>query len=173
MNKRRVRKKEWIFYFDYFLFPFSDQHAFQVLQSKNITYRGYNFLALEVRVPRNGLSKSPNWCYDYQYLCEDFHRRPTGCGASWTPYSIYSRCRDKYNSDMNITDVLGCTSAERIANLTNTAFPNLSQPAHTLNSFGFHQCQYCNKTLHSSEYALTSVRFFWAYGGTIFYTVCR
>ena len=57
----------------------SDRHAFTVLRSKNVIYQRYQLLVLEVRVPDDGVSRSENWCRDYQYLCEDFHRRPVGC----------------------------------------------------------------------------------------------
>ena len=154
----------------YFL---SEKHAFQVLRSKNITYNGYDFLALEVRVPADGLSKSSNWCFDYQYLCEDFQRRPTGCGSYFSSFSVFSNCRDKYNSDMNIGDSLGCNPIAGIANVTKNAFPNLYQNAHASNAFGFYQCQHCNKTLQGSGTALQSMADFWGSHATTFYTVCR
>ena len=151
-----------------------------MLRSKNITYKyryssdakGYDFLALEVRVPADGLSKSSNWCYDYQYLCEDFHRRPTGCSIP----DQYTDCRDNYNSDMNIENTLGCNPADGIADLANIAFPNLSPPAHANhnNCFGFFDCHYCNKTLQSSSrFALAYMWDFWGSNGRTFYTVCR
>ena len=71
----------------------SDKHAFKVLRSKNVTHGGYQFLALEVQVPADGLSKSVNWCVDYTYLCGDFHRRPSGCGSHYKtdhPYGRYN-----------------------------------------------------------------------------------
>ena len=144
-----------------------------MLRSKNITYNGYDFLALEVRVPADGLSKSPNWCYDYQHLCEEFRRRPTGCGSQWTNYSVYTSCRDKYYSDMNNGDTLGCNPADGIARLTNIAYPNLRPRAFSNNAFGFQQCQYCAKTIQGSEYALSYMRDFWISKATTFYTVCR
>ena len=136
---------------------------------------GYNFQALEVRVPADGLSRSPNWCYDYQYLCEDFNRRPTGCGSKWASHVLISTCRDKYNSDMSIEgSVLGCNPSERIAELANIAFPNTSPPAQAYkNAFGFHWCSSCGKTLQASELVLTYMRGFWKSNMTIFYTVCH
>ena len=142
------------------------------MRSKNIAYSGYQFLVLEVRVPTDGLSRSPNWCFDYQYLCEEFHRRPTGCGSG----SDYSSCRDKYNSDMNNGDVLGCPPAVHIASLANTVFPNLTYNfylADFTNSFGFFLCDSnCTKTIRGSEYGLSYMRDFWLKGITIMYTVC-
>ena len=142
-----------------------------MLRSKNITYNGYDFLALEVRVPADGLSKSSNWCFDYQYLCEEFQRRPTGCGSRYVIY--YGDCRSKYNSDMNIGSSLGCSPNYGIAHLTNIAFPNLHPNAHASNSFGFYECQYCNKTIPGSTFALVSMADFGGSHATTFYTVCR
>ena len=118
----------------------------------------------------DGLSKSSNWCYDYQYLCEDFHRRPTGCGTSWVWDLYYTNCRDTYNSDMLIGDTFGCNPSGGIAALANIAFPNLSQPAH---AFGFYKCQYCHKTLNDSNLALQVVSGFSNASVKTFYTVCR
>ena len=152
-----------------FFFILLARHAFQVLRSKNITNSGYQFLVLEVQLPADGLSRSPNWCFDYQYLCEEFHRRPTGCGSG----SGYSSCRDKYNSDMNNGDVLGCNPANAIAYLANMVFPNLTYRATYSNSFGFFLCDTnCTKTIRGSEYGLSYMRDFWLKGITTMYTVC-
>ena len=152
----------------------SDQYAFKVLRSENVISNGYDFLVLEVRVPADGLSKSSNWCFDYQYLCEDFHRRPTGCGSQQSSTPGYKDCRDKYNSDMNIGDTLGCNPSKKIAGLASIAFPNLSSPARDRNAFGFCNCQYCNKTIRGSAFALQTMLDFWYYNATTtFYTVCR
>ena len=160
---------------NYSMICLSDRYAFKVLRSKNVTYRGYNFLALEVRVPADGLSRSPNWCYDYQYLCEDFNRRPTGCGSTWASSPPYSSCRIEYNSDMNIDgSVLSCNPSGGIAEVANIAFQTLSPPAQSKNAFGFHACDtYCSKTLQASEHALTDTQGFWQSNMTIFYTVCH
>ena len=156
----------------YFFFILLARHAFQVLRSKNITYRGYQFLVLEVRVPTDGLSRSPNWCFDYQYLCEEFHRRPTGCGDGGGRGSLtyVTSCRDTYNSDMANGDVLGCNPSNGVALLGNTAFPNR---ATSENSFGFMYCQTeCNKTIRGSNDALSYMKDFWGRGRTTMYTVC-
>ena len=112
--------------------------VFFFFRSKNVTLNGYRFLMLEVRVPTDGLRRSSNWCLDYQYLCEDFHRKPTGCGVTYSSRPFYSNCRNKYNSDMAIGDTLGCNPSNAIARLANTAFPNLSPSAtYRRNAFGF------------------------------------
>ena len=158
-----------------FFFILLARHAFQVLRSKNITYRGYQFLVLEVRVPTDGLSRSPNWCFDYRYLCEEFHRRPTACGdvngrGTWASYSA---CRDKYNADMDNGDVLGCNPSYGIARLGNTVFPDLTYRATRDNSFGFYRCDTnCTKTIRGSEYGLSYMRDFWQRGTTTMYTAC-
>ena len=152
----------------------SARHAFQVMRSKEVTYKGYDFLALEVTVPADGLSRSPNWCYDYQFLCDDFNRRPTGCSSPWASSTLYSSCRDKYNSDMSIdSSVFGCHPSPQIAAVANIAFPNLSPSAQYKNAFGFYRCDNCKRTLQASDLALTFMRGFWESNMTTFYTVCH
>ena len=145
-----------------------------MLRSKNVTYSGYNFLVLEVTVPWHGLSRRSNWCYDYQYLCQDFKRRPTGCGSSYTSYPPCSFCRDKYNSDINIGDVLGCNPSGGVAAVANIAFPNLSPPAQNgINAFGFFGCDNCSKTFRGSSNALFQTKGFWKSKMKTLYTVCH
>ena len=155
---------------------FTDRHAFQVLRSKNIISNGYGFLVLEVRVPADGLSRSSNWCYDYQNLCESFHRRPTGCGETYRERPGYKECHSIYNSDMDIENTLGCNPSSAIAKLAVAAFPNLISQTQLLRkySFGFHQCrsQECSVNLEDSRNALDDTRAFKERHLT-FYTVCR
>ena len=159
-----------------YIFPlFSDSHAFQVLRSKNITFHGNGFLLLEVRVPADGLSGSSNWCYDYQYLCEDFHRRPTGCGAPYIQTLGYGDRGRVYNSDMDIENILGCDPSDIIAMLANSTFPDISHESNDVYAFGFGSCMSseCSKTITGSEtalYYMAAVRY---YNATTFYTVCR
>ena len=146
-----------------------------MLRSKNIISNGYGFLVLEVRVPANGTSRSSNWCFDYQYLCEDFHRRPTGCGEPYRALSKYVECGRIYNSDMDIGDTLGCNPSSAIARLAVKAFPNLiSQTQLWKYSFGFHVCrsQDCSVNLIHSGSALYDTAAF-KEGHLTFYTVCR
>ena len=143
-----------------------------MLRSKNITSNGYGFLLLEVRVPADGLSRSSNWCFDYQYLCEDFNRRPTVCGAPYRSYSGYKECHSIYNSDMDIGNTLSCNPATAIKRLANSTFPT---PITYLNAFGFFRCRSfdCSKTLAGSAMALINMAAFTLYNITRFYTVCR
>ena len=146
-----------------------------MLRSKNITYSGYQFLVLEVKLPTDGLSRSPNWCSDYQYLCEEFYRRPTGCGDGHGRGSDtgLTSCRDIYNSDMDNDNVLNCNPAYHVARLANTVFPNLTYRAGSYNSFDFFLCNTnCTKTIWGSEYGLSYMRDFWLKGITTMYTVC-
>ena len=131
-----------------------------MLRSKNVTFFDYDFLALEVRVPKDGLSKSPNWCYDYKYLCEDFHRRPTGCSNIYSDLSDLTECRDVYNSDMDTGSSLQCNPSQGIAQMANCAFSDLRKPARWTNSFAFFQCAHCNKTILGSRSALAYMRDF-------------
>ena len=155
---------------------FTGRHAFQVLRSKNIISNGYGFLVLEVRFPANGTSKSSNWCFDYQNLCESFHRRPTGCGENYRSSSGYKECHSIYNSDMGIGNTLGCIPSRAIAKLAVKAFPNLISQTQLLHkySFGFHYCrsQDCSVNLEDSRNALSDTAAF-KEGHLTFYTVCR
>ena len=144
-----------------------------MLRSKVVTYNGYDFLALEVRVPQDGQSSSPNWFYDYQYLCEDFNRRPTGCGHNDINTAGYSDCRLKYNSDMNLGGALGCNPSSGVAAVAKIAFPDLHSPPHGGNAFGFVNCDICSQTLRGCGSALWYVQDFWKSNMTMFYTVCR
>ena len=151
-------------------------NSFHVLRTKLVTYKGFQFLVLEVRVPASGVSMNDNWCLDYQYLCASFNKRPTGCGQSWTYNHPYSSCRDKYNSDMNIGNVLSCNPTSKIAEIANTAFPDLNRPVVKFkNAFGFHTCKPidCQQTIRGSDMGLTYMRAFWESSETTFYTVCR
>ena len=144
-------------------------------RSKNITSNGYGFLLLEVRVPADGLSRSSNWCYDYQNLCEGFHRRPTGCGETYREWLGYKECHSIYNSDMDIGNTLGCNPSVAIAKLAVNAFQNLiSETQVRMYSFGFHKCrsQDCSMNLIDSTNALQVTGAFRERHLT-FYTVCR
>ena len=137
-----------------------------------MTFYGTELLALEVRVPTDGLSKSPNWCYDYQYLCEDFHRRPTGCSKYFVDSNL-TLGRDTYNSDMDIGTFFSCNPSQGIAQMANCAFSYLRKRACWTNSFTFFHCAYCNKTiLGGSDAGLAYMQDFYRYE-TIFYTACR
>ena len=144
-----------------------------MLQFTGVEYRGHFFYAFEVKVPADGQSKSLNWCYDYQYLCESYGSRPTGCGRD-SDADINS-CYTTYESYNDLRHVLGCDPSKRIAEVANIAFPNLSPPAQEgINAFGFFRCNECNKTLQvTSENALAYMRGFWQSNMTTFYTVCR
>ncbi|XP_013421971.1 mucin-5AC [Lingula anatina] len=166
------------------------KHAFQVLRTANVTYEGYAFLAVEVRIPENGRSKSESWCRDYQNLCEGFGRRPTGCAGQFAPGGAQSQysasCEILYNSDMTINGprgaegngVLGCDPSEGVATVARMAFPN-GYPRGQFNTFAFLYCNtgYCSDVIAKglSVYSLWYMRGFYdAVNPTnIMYTVCR
>ncbi|XP_013411953.1 uncharacterized protein LOC106174807 [Lingula anatina] len=154
------------------------EFGFKVLRAKNITYRNYEFLALEVRIPDDGQSKSVNWCRDYQLLCESLSRRPTGCGERFLSISGYKNCASDYNSDMRIGDVLSCNPSTRVAYAANLAFGDGKGPARSnYNAFGFHSCNShtCQKSIQKSDTALSYMWGSWKDNGTetIMYTLCR
>ncbi|XP_013417973.1 uncharacterized protein LOC106179029 [Lingula anatina] len=152
--------------------------GFKVLRSKNITYRNYDFLALEVRIPDDRQSKSMNWCRDYQLLCQSLSRRPTGCGERFKSTYGYQHCASDYNSDMDIGDVLSCNPSRNIASAVNLAFGDGKAPAKSsYNAFGFHSCtsHTCQKSIEKSDIALSYMKGSWQNNGTetIMYTLCR
>ena len=139
-----------------------------------MTSNGYDFLLLEVSVPTDGLSRSSNWCFDYQYLCEGYNRRPTGCGERFRDSVGFADCRRDYNSDMDIGNTLGCYPSVAIANLAKAAFPDARLSIHFYNAFGFQSCfpSDCSKNLSQSQNALSYSTDF-RIKGTAFYTVCH
>ncbi|XP_013417972.1 uncharacterized protein LOC106179028 [Lingula anatina] len=154
------------------------EFGFKVLRAKNITYKNYDFLVLEVRIPDDGQSKSVNWCRDYQLLCQSLSRRPTGCGEKFLSTSNYKNCASDYNSDMRIGDVLSCNPSFNVASAANLAFGDGKGPAkYNYNAFGFHVCNThtCQKSIQKSDTALSYMRGSWKDNGTetIMYTLCR
>ncbi|XP_035673688.1 neurogenic locus Notch protein-like isoform X2 [Branchiostoma floridae] len=150
-------------------------HAFEVLRTANQRYQGFDFFAIEARLPADGLSASENWCRDYQNLCADYGLRPTGCGELYT-YGAnaddrYVRCVTEYNSDPYINNVLGCNPSHHVAEVANLAF---SAGATWTRSFGFHRCETsdCQRGIVESQDSLyyTDAAF---PGDRVVYTVCR
>ncbi|CAH1266864.1 FN1 [Branchiostoma lanceolatum] len=111
-------------------------HAFEVLRTANQQFRGANFLAINAKLPADGLSATSNWCRDYQNLCAEFGLRPTGCGERGLT-SIRLRCMIDYNSNRYINNALDCNPAVGVAEVANLAF---SAGATWSRSFGFFIC---------------------------------
>ncbi|XP_019631700.1 PREDICTED: fibropellin-1-like isoform X2 [Branchiostoma belcheri] len=148
-------------------------HAFEILRTANQHYQGFDFFAIEARLPADGLSASENWCRDYQNLCSDFGLRPTGCGEQYAVNGDdrYVRCVTEYNSDPYINNVLGCNPSYRVADVVNLAF---SAGATWMRSFGFHECDTgdCQRGIVESLYSLYRTTDAFP-GDRIVYTVCR
>ncbi|KAI8485993.1 DNA repair protein Rad9,Rhp9 [Branchiostoma belcheri] len=148
-------------------------HAFEILRTANQSYQGFDFFAIEARLPADGLSASENWCRDYQNLCSDFGLRPTGCGEQYAVNgdNRYVRCVTEYNSDPYINNVLGCNPSYRVADVVNLAF---SAGATWMRSFGFHECDTgdCQRGIVESLYSLYRTTDAFP-GDRIVYTVCR
>eukprot|EP00058_Branchiostoma_floridae_P022733 XP_002608223.1 hypothetical protein BRAFLDRAFT_87876 [Branchiostoma floridae] len=150
----------------------SGNHAFVVLRTANQHYQGFDFFAIEARLPADGLSASENWCRDYQNLCADYGLRPTGCGEQYAVHGAdtYVRCVTEYNSDPYINDTLGCNPSSRVAEVANLAFSARAAP---WRCFGFHSCDNkCQRGIVASRYSLYQT--FYAFlNDRIVYTVCR
>ncbi|XP_013416934.1 neurogenic locus notch homolog protein 1 isoform X1 [Lingula anatina] len=147
-------------------------YAFEVIDTKNVTYSGLRFLAVKVRVPANGKSASSDWCYDYRNMCQSFGRRPTGCGGRWISDSRYSRCRDVYSSYMPSNNQLDCNPSSGARALAMAAF-NVTPPIYTC--FAFHRCESsgdCSSTFASSGDGLTYVSNIMSKNDRVGYTVC-
>eukprot|EP00058_Branchiostoma_floridae_P024950 XP_002610440.1 hypothetical protein BRAFLDRAFT_85579 [Branchiostoma floridae] len=148
-------------------------HAFEVLRTANQHYQGFDFFAIEARLPSDGLSSSENWCRDYQNLCAEYGLRPTGCGESWAVNghdNYVRRCVTEYNSDPYINNVLNCNPSGGVRNVANLAF---SAGANSLRSFGFYRCttSSCQRGIVESRNSLTYTSLAFP-GDRIVYTVC-
>ncbi len=117
---------------------------FVVLDQKDVTYAGIDYLALKV-THSSTESASENWCQDYTNLCLAFGHLPTGCGALFN-VAGYAECKSVYKSD-GISDTLGCNPSVGVAAAAVQAgFVGASAK----NSFGFHYCgPTCTKTMCS------------------------
>ncbi|XP_078583835.1 uncharacterized protein LOC144866348 [Branchiostoma floridae x Branchiostoma japonicum] len=158
-----------------------DIHAFEVLRTANQQYEGIDFLAIEAKLPVDGLSATENWCWDYRNLCAEYGRRPTGCGESWAVeggrhvHQNFIKCVTTYNSDPYINNVLRCTLtiSGRVAEVANLAF---SAGATRGRSFGFYSCQnWCKRQIQRTEKGLRSTEAVFSSNGTgdrIVYTLC-
>ncbi|CAH1273057.1 PKD1L3 [Branchiostoma lanceolatum] len=155
-------------------------HAFEVLRTANQQYNGVDFLAINARLPANGLSNTSDWCRDYQNLCAEFGLRPTGCGEDYAvqggsnSYAGHIRCVPEYNSDPYINNVLGFVPAGRVAEVANLAF---SAGATWDRSFGFNKCEtsHCQRGIRESHYSLYRTTAAFGSDGSgdrIVYTVC-
>ncbi|XP_078580242.1 uncharacterized protein LOC144864240 [Branchiostoma floridae x Branchiostoma japonicum] len=147
-------------------------HAFEVLRTANQHYQGFDFFAIEARLPSDGLSASEDWCRDYQNLCAEYGLRPTGCGEQYAVNGadFYVRCVTEYNSDPYINNVLGCNPSYRVDDVANLAF---SAGATYGRSFGFHKCDTsnCQRGIVESHYGLSYTTDAFP-GDRIVYTVC-
>ncbi|XP_023931285.1 fibropellin-1, partial [Lingula anatina] len=132
--------------------------AFEVIDTRNVTYKGLQLLAVKVRVPANGKSASTDWCYDYRNMCQSFGRRPTGC-------------HDVYSSYMPPNDELSCSPASPVYHIANDAF---RVPISGSQCFAFHRCQSgdCSSTFASSGDALMSSGGIMSSNDRVGYTVC-
>ncbi|XP_078583731.1 uncharacterized protein LOC144866251 [Branchiostoma floridae x Branchiostoma japonicum] len=148
-------------------------HAFEILRTANQHFEGFNFFVIKARLPGHGLSATENWCRDYQNLCAEYGRRPTGCGEDWAVQGgsrSHAKCVTDYNSDPYINNVLGCYWMSRIHHVANLAF---SAGATSSTSFGFNDCNRCQRGIYESRNALHSTSFGMdGTGDRTVYTVC-
>lgn len=131
--------------------------SFLVLDKKDVTYNGIDYLALKVSM-LSAQSVAADWCYEYQNLCASFGYVPTGCGQTYTSMANgYGLCKTQYGSD-GVSDSLGCNPSSGIAAAAQQVGWN---DATGENSFGFHYCDAgtCSKTMCSGQYCNTSLSY--------------
>ena len=141
--------------------------SFIVHNTKDIVYKGVNYLLLKVSLATN-VAQSDNWCFEYRNLCQSYGLAPTGCGDSW-PNSWYKECKTIYGS-ITYDSSLSCNPSSQVADAASQAgFGG----ANAQNSFGFHYCQptACVKTLCSGTNCNNALTYFDA-GKPFGYTLC-
>lgn len=142
--------------------------SFSVLEKKDITYQGIDYLLLKVSFA-SFTAASENWCRDYTNLCLAHGYVPTGCGAQFNSGG-YGECKSVYLSD-GISNSLGCNASGGVAS---AAQQNGYADATGENSFAFHYCSAssCSKTMCSGTYCNSALSYIDAnkpYG----YTLCK
>ncbi|XP_013396192.1 uncharacterized protein LOC106163219 [Lingula anatina] len=152
--------------------------SFKVLDTMRTTYGNYDFLAVKVLLPEDGMCSSGDCCTEYKNLCSFLGPfSPTGCSRPHitTSSTEYLRCESDYNDDINIRDTLSCNPSSNIASLVNSAFGiNSASGGTNGNTFGFHQCgvQKCVASLSGSAAALSYTAGAMS-GDRVAYTACR
>jgi len=133
---------------------------FTVLASNQVTYQGYNYVAVKVALSSLD-SAGETWCDDYEQLCKVvFGGVPVGCGPPYNPGNAgYETCGTLYDSN-GVNGTLSCNPSYGVAAAATSAG---FSAATSMNSFGFHYCgtnhEYCTKTWCSGEYCSTSLSY--------------
>ena len=112
--------------------------TFEVLETKNSTYKQHEVLVVQAKIPSDGIAKLGNWCEEYKMLCYYYGYRPTGCGVEFANSINYASCRTDYESIMPKDNVYGCPATIKIAFIAKAAGFLGVTPS---NSFGFSDCQ--------------------------------
>lgn len=147
-----------------------DALSFNVLETKNITYSGINYVLVKVTL-RSKTAVNDTWCTEYQKLCELYGAVPTGCGNMYTSMNNgYGACRTMYKSD-GISDSLGCNASSGVAA---AARANGYADATDKNSFAFHYCDgtTCAKDMCTGDYCNTALSYI-DLSKTVGYTLCK
>ncbi len=130
-------------------------NQFEVLEEREIVYREIPYLALRVRM-RGATSSTENWCREYQELCAEYDRRPTGCGVAFEGRGGYGVCMDEYDSFVT-DDSLGCNPSNGVRTAaTQAGF----EGATSQNSFGFHSCGgTCQREMCAGDHCHTALSY--------------
>eukprot|EP00058_Branchiostoma_floridae_P019575 XP_002605065.1 hypothetical protein BRAFLDRAFT_124137 [Branchiostoma floridae] len=154
-------------------------HAFSVVSTSEQTYKGISFLVIEATVPADFVSASENWCRDYQNLCAQYNKRPTGTGldgtlGTWdmTFNTASGRCVTEYGSDPYINNALGRSPSNAVKALVVSTFPVQESYAHG-RSFGFLYCDnHCHRDLETSAFGLHDTYYAYSSNDHTVFTVC-
>ena len=114
---------------------------FNVIEKQEKQLLGYNYTMIRARLPVNQAPLFETWCKDYERLCKSFNLRPIYCtgGLSINDYSV---CKQKYSSVLSY----GYHCPTQVYNMVKPGLPG----ANTKNSFAFHKCSMCSKTLQTT-----------------------
>lgn len=115
---------------------------FHVIEKRETSFNGKKYTVIRSRIPTDGKSLHDTWCMDYQRLCESLDLRPVHCesGVSEKESGI---CKEKYNA-ISVQNK-GCpVKVHELASKAGFSGTN------SLNSFSFHRCNSCSRTLTST-----------------------
>ena len=130
-------------------------NQFEVLEERDVVYQEIPYLALRVRL-RGALSSTENWCREYQELCAQYDRRPTGCGVRFADIGGYAVCMNEYDSFVT-DDSLGCNASGGVRAAAAQAG---YEGATGQNSFGFHSCGgTCQRQMCQGDHCNTALSY--------------
>ncbi|XP_028398838.1 uncharacterized protein LOC114522366, partial [Dendronephthya gigantea] len=108
----------------------------KAVQTKTVTDVN-SYLVIKAQIPSHGKSFLENWCKEYERLCKNYDREPTGFGRSYNHIEEYASCQENYFSVMDRANLLGANPNEKVAALAQQVGFTDATPN---NSFAFNAC---------------------------------